>query len=340
MGQKITTTQFYLHGKKHFTRTGWEKNFMDYAPPGGFVDVDLSGRVFAVTGANSGIGKELTQFLTSRKGKVYMVCRNKERGDKARDEIVDINTANGDEGGQAEVLVGDVSLRADVIRLVEELSSKETKLDALVCNAGALSKELTRTSEGVETTFGCHLLFGSYLLSKLAKPLLEKSSDPRVVFVSSGGMYNTKFPTWEVVTATKEDLKFDGQLAYAYCKRGQVLLAEQLTKTDTPTSGIKYVTCHPGWVDTPGVDAAYGSSKKYLEPLRTMWQGTEGIAWLTITPGSELKGGEFYLDRTPQTKHLSGYFMSEGTFTKNSQEEVDDMMKNLDAWAEKPVPHL
>jgi hypothetical protein len=101
-------------------------------------------------------------------------------------------------------------------------------------------------------------------------------------------MYNTKLPEWDVLTATKKDMKFNGQLAYAYCKRGQVLLAERLTAA-AGDSRIQYVSCHPGWVDTPGVDAAYGSSKKYLEPLRTIWQGTEGIAWLCAAPSAKIQ---------------------------------------------------
>ena len=40
----------------------------------------------------------------------------------------------------------------------------ETKLDALVCNAGAMAHERTLTKEGVEITFASHLLFGTYLL--------------------------------------------------------------------------------------------------------------------------------------------------------------------------------
>ena len=56
--------------------------------------------------------------------------------------------------------------------------------------------------------------------------------------------------------------------------------------------------------------------------MRTPWQGSEGIAWLAVAPTAEIEGGAFYLDRKPQTKHLAGYFMAEGTFTKNSPEEV------------------
>lgn len=75
MGQKITTAQFYVYGKKRFTRTGWQKaqTSPPYQPPGWLDTVDLAGRVFLVTGANSGIGKELTQFLSRMRAKVYMV---------------------------------------------------------------------------------------------------------------------------------------------------------------------------------------------------------------------------------------------------------------------------
>lgn len=47
-----------------------------------------------------------------------------------------------------------------------------------------------------------------------------------LLFFCSGGMYNTNFPQWEDATATGNK-KYDGQFAYAYAKRGQVLLCER-----------------------------------------------------------------------------------------------------------------
>ena len=32
------------------------------------------------------------------------------------------------------------------------------------------------------------------------------------------------------------------------------------------------------------MDAAYGEQKKYLEPLRNLWEGSDGIAWLAVCP--------------------------------------------------------
>jgi len=105
---------------------------------------------------------------------------------------------------------------------------------------------------------------------------------------------------------------------------------EEVTKLHP---NIKFVSCHPGWTQTEGVDAAYGDRKKWLEPLRTPWQGCDGICWLTAVKGQELEGGAFYLDREPQRKHLAGAFFSEGSFTKNSSEQVAEMMEKLEMWS-------
>jgi len=279
-----------------------------------------------VTGANSGIGYCLSQYLAKRGATLYMACRSKERAEAARSAIVS------ESGSQAvHTIIADCGVKADVRRVISELGARESRLDCLVCNAGALLHERQQTSDGHEVTYATHLLCGAYLLSKEAAPLLSRSETPRVLFVSSGGMYNTRWPGTAAGSATGAHAQnYDGTIAYAFAKRGQVLLAEWLTQQST---SIKYVTCHPGWTDTPGVEAAFGKSKKILQPLRTLWQGTEGIAWLCGCATSEIEGGAFYLDRTPQPKHIAGPFFTEGSYTKNTPEQVEELMKLLDEQA-------
>lgn len=210
MNQKLTATSFYLHGKKYFTRTGWETASKEYNKNDILQSnsLDLSSKTFMITGANSGIGKEMTKFLAQKNATIYMICRNKERGNIAKDEIVQLS-----KNENVFLLIGDVGLESDIHRLISEFKEhqkqsrgiekeEEIKLDALICNAGALLNELQYSKEGVEVTFASHFLFGTYLLGKQLLSVLKNTPESRLIAVSSGGMYNTKFPSWEAATST------------------------------------------------------------------------------------------------------------------------------------------
>ncbi|KAL3915066.1 MAG: hypothetical protein SGILL_005820, partial [Bacillariaceae sp.] len=283
--------------------------------------VDMANKVVVITGANSGIGKTLSTYAAAKGAKLYMFCRSKDRAEAAKKEIEEAASST-----NIEIILIDLAEMASVKKAVKEFQQKEAKLDVLVCNGGVLLNDKRMSSEGNEVTFASHLLGGSYLLSQLLLPQIKAADEGRIIFVSSGGMYNRPFD-WATATQTegaKHD--YDGNLAYSYAKRGQVLLAEEYTKL---YPDVTTVSSHPGWTNTPAVDEAYGDQKKYLEPMRTMWEGSEGIAWLMGATKNDMESGAFYLDRSPQRKHLSGAFFSEGSFTKNTQEEVDDMMAKL-----------
>lgn len=251
-----------------------------------------------------------------------MLCRSADRAEAAKKEIAELTSNE-----NISIVLADVGELSQVRSVVKELQEKEKHIDCLVCNAGVLLNKRQETSEGNEMTFASHLLGGSYLLSQLLLPQLKAAPQGRVVFVTSGGMLITKFPDWQTLTSTgPEKEKYDGQFAYGYAKRGQVLLAERLA-VDEPK--VKWTTVHPGWAATNAVDEAFGDNKKYLEPLRSGWEGAEGISWMMHTNDDNLENGEFYLDRKTQKKHIAGPFMSEGSYTKNKPSEVDEMMENL-----------
>lgn len=281
MGQTITTTQFYLKGRRQSTLTGYLRHKGKYTEPvqgavvvngneDGLTDgFDMSAKVVVITGANSGIGFDLATYAAGKNAKVYMFCRSEERGEAARKKISQRTGSD-----KVEVIQCDVSLKKSVQRAVEEFKAKEHRLDALICNAGVLLNERTETPEGWETTFASHLLFGSYMLGSLLMPQVDPD-EGRIIFVSSGGMYNTKFPTWTKATSTGDAMSsYSGNMAYSFAKRGQVLLAERWASLNP--KGPKVVSCHPGWVDTPAVEEAYGDQKKFLEPMRNPWQVRNG----------------------------------------------------------------
>lgn len=89
MYSAITTTQFYLFGKKHCTRTGWLNAKKGYKMPDILEskDLNLTNKVYMITGANAGIGKEISTYLASKNATVYMVCRNYDRAKIVLDSI-------------------------------------------------------------------------------------------------------------------------------------------------------------------------------------------------------------------------------------------------------------
>ena len=62
-----------------------------------------------VTGANSGVGFEVAQYLARRGAEVHLVCRSAQRGEEARQAIV---AASGN--SNVHLLVCDCGLEADV----------------------------------------------------------------------------------------------------------------------------------------------------------------------------------------------------------------------------------
>jgi len=71
---------------------------------------DLAGKTALVTGANTGIGKEIARDLARLNARVLLACRSEERGRAALDEIV-ADTGN----HKTELRVVDVSSRASVL---------------------------------------------------------------------------------------------------------------------------------------------------------------------------------------------------------------------------------
>ena len=347
--QFTSTAQFFLYGRNNFTRTGWDKAMRNYEKPDILenISLDLTGKVYMITGANSGIGREVATFLAKRNAHVYLICRNRLPGEVTRSSMIRDSEDPQNASSRIHIIVGDCSLESDVrdawdyFFAAEQARDRSSppRLDGLICNAGLLLNERTLTNEGVEMMFATHLLFGVYLLGKLAldSGVMPTTSSSRIIVMSSGGIYNTKFPAWDVATSQSRTTPFDGQFVYAYTKRGQVLLCERWAE-EYPE--VKIVAAHPGWTLTPGLEKSYGESKKHFEPLRTIWQGAEGIIWLAVAPPEKIESGAFYLDRSPQPKHIAGAFFNEGTFTKNTKAEVDEMMAKLEVWSSKQTREL
>ncbi len=151
-------------------------------------DQDLSGKVFVVTGANSGIGFEVARNFAARGARVVLICRSEERGGAA---LARIEQETGNDQGR--LYIADFSSLESVSALADRLLEDFLKIDVLCNNAGSANGRRTETREGFETTFVTNHLSG-FLLTKKLMPALERASASglaRVVFTSSYGHENS-----------------------------------------------------------------------------------------------------------------------------------------------------
>ncbi|KAL9665849.1 hypothetical protein QQ045_000170 [Rhodiola kirilowii] len=287
------STAFGLYGYLNFTKSGFIEHSKKFVPEE--MQIRIDGKNCVVTGANSGIGFATAKGLASRGGNVYLICRNKERGETAASEI---RSATGNQNVYLEVC--DLSSVSDIKSFASRFSSKDAPLHVLVNNAGILEHERITTPEGFELNFAVNAL-GTFAMTELMLPLLEKASpDARVITVSSGGMYTSPLTR----DLQYSGPKFDGVEQYARNKRLQVALTEKWANM-YENKGIRFYSMHPGWADTPGVSRSLpGFSKSLSGNLRTSDEGADTVIWLALQPEEKLKSGSFYFDRAEAAKHL------------------------------------
>lgn len=290
-------------------------------------DINLEGRVYMITGASTEAGYADAEYIAKKKATLYIVVENKEIGEKNLQSLIDSSGNN-----NIFLLVCDCSLEVEVRSMWNQFeehrksSDNPTRLNCLICNFNTFNKQFSQTLELVERTFAEHVLFGCYLLTNLAIPFLASTEDARVIVVSDSLAYVTNFPSWEIGIGQANI--YNGAVAYAYAKRAQLLLCEKWSQMH---SSVKFVACHLGWMDIPHTEYFFPDIKKnHGNNLRTVYEGAQGLIWLSVTKINKLQSGEFYLDRSVRVKHIAGPFFSEGSYTKNSKQEIEDLFLNLE----------
>ncbi len=193
-----------------------------------------------ITGANSGIGKQATIQIARQGYRVVMACRNKERGEQARQEVCEQSGSN-----QVDLILVDMSSTAAIRQFAEEFTSRYDRLDVLIHNAAYFDitkKKRIQTEEGIELTFATNHL-GPVRMTDLLLPGLKRSEQGRLLFVSSKGL--AMFPNLKVNIADPEFemRKFTITKAYYQSKLAQVCymihLAEELKDTNVSVHGIR-----------------------------------------------------------------------------------------------------
>jgi NAD(P)-dependent dehydrogenase (short-subunit alcohol dehydrogenase family) len=270
---------------------------------------DLTNKTIIVTGANSGIGKAASIQLAKFGAHVVMMCRSKERGEQALQDVR--STSNSD---KVELILVDMSSQASVRDAVNEFLGAHSQLDVIIHNAANFDHRQTKpvmTEDGLETVFATNHV-NIFLMNELLLETLKQSAPSRIITVASKGLMTYPFLDIEFDNL-KGGKKFSMQHAYYHAKQAQVMytfdLAERLKGTGVTVNCVRV-----GNVAVPDTRLdhlpkwllkVYHAKRKFALTPEKM---AETYVWLAADPSiQDVTGGYWDAPDTPAKANKNAY---------------------------------
>lgn len=202
---------------------------------------DQTGRVFVVTGANSGLGLATTRAIARRGGHVILAVRDEAKGRRA---VADITAGQPD--ARLEIRRLDLADLASVRAFVDRLRTDHARLDVLVNNAGLMAPPRSLSPQGHESQFACNHL-GHFALTGLLLDLLTLGRDPRVVTVSSVNHRKARI-RFDDITGER---RYSAMGFYNQSKLANAVFGHELhRRLGEAGSPVSSVLAHPGFTAT------------------------------------------------------------------------------------------
>jgi NAD(P)-dependent dehydrogenase (short-subunit alcohol dehydrogenase family) len=240
-----------------------------------------TGRRVLVTGANAGIGFEVTKVLAARGAHVVLACRDEDKAEVAMNRVwADVP--------QAELSFQPLDL-ADIDQVRESAQAvlAGPRIDVLVNNAGVMIPPRTLTKQGYELQFGVNHL-GTFAFTGLVHPHV----DDRIVITGSIA-HKSGTMDYSDLSASRS---YHNWARYQMSKLANLLhmfeLDRRLSAAGRATQAIG---CHPG--------VALTELTRHLPlPLRTLtplagpfFNSAAQGAWPTLqaATGAHVQGGDY-----------------------------------------------
>lgn len=207
---------------------------------------NLNNKNIIITGANSGIGFEVSYICASLNANIIMAVRNINRGKLAKEKILkDFPKANID------VVELDVSSIDSIYSFKDYIISNNIDIDVFYNNAGIL-KANGNTVDGIELIMGTNY-FGVVLLNNLLADYLKSlNHEVKVIFTNSIAMYIHSINYNDFFS----EKKYKCFKAYAKSKRALThYFIDYSLKCEN--SNVKALLVHPGITYTPLIKKSF-----------------------------------------------------------------------------------
>lgn len=257
--------------------------------------MSVAEKTVVITGANAGIGFEISLELAKQGARIIMACRNMEKATEARQELLAMVPA-----APVEILRLDVSEPSSISSFIQQFEERVGVLDILVNNAGIVTPNLYRNSLGYESHLATNYL-GAFQLTGLFIPFFRKEVPTRIVNVGSLahrlGKFNFDDPNWNTQ-------KYNHWRAYARSKVATAGFTIELNRR-LQQNGSRTIAlgAHPGFAATD-MGRKTGATSPKTKFAR--WYQTKMEAWIVAVPAQaakpiihaasaeDVQGGDYY----------------------------------------------
>jgi NAD(P)-dependent dehydrogenase (short-subunit alcohol dehydrogenase family) len=269
-------------------------------------------RICMVTGANSGIGKETAAALARMGATVVMVCRSRERGQAALNEI-----AAGAGNGGVELMTADLASPGSVRELVRAYCERHDRLHVLINNAGVINGRQERTEEGIDRTMAVNHL-GPFLLTHLLRDVIVASAPARIINVSSEAHRRRVRPDDLLLEKDIRQRSY-WAVSYATSKLANLLFTYELARR-LEGSGVAVNALHPGWARSSMGRSKDSWPARFFCALSNLWAKCCIDAAATSV----------YLASSPEGGRVTGRYFIDSREARSSRRSYDrDLQKRL-----------
>jgi NAD(P)-dependent dehydrogenase (short-subunit alcohol dehydrogenase family) len=245
--------------------------------------MELTGKIAIVTGANTGLGFETALDLYQKGAKVYVGCRDEDKGVEAIERMKAVSTT----GGELVLGLFDLGSMNSVKTFTEKFMSTEKRLDLLINNAGVMIPPPTKSEDGFELQFGVNFI-GHFTLTGQLFNLLESTPNARVVTLSSiahrGGVID--FDNFRL------EKPYSSWREYGQSKVADLIFALEFDKR-LKANNYKTMSlaAHPGFSKT---DLQKNMDKAMLDSLELMTAKEGAQPTLVACLHPDAKGGQYW----------------------------------------------
>jgi NAD(P)-dependent dehydrogenase (short-subunit alcohol dehydrogenase family) len=252
----------------------------------------LDGRAVVITGATSGIGAVAAEQLARLGARIVFIARDPRRGADTLKHLQSITP------GAAHALHhADLSQLAEMKRVAGIIAERESRIDVLINNAGAMFTRRELSADGFEMTFATnHLAY--FVVTHLLRGRLEATAGARIVCTASDAHRGARLDFADL----QSERSYSGFAQYGRSKLMNILFTRELARRLAGT-GVTANALHPGFVATRFGEGAGGLMSVGLRVAKkfalTPEQGAQTIIYLASSPEVAAVSGAYFHECKP-----------------------------------------